>query len=1215
MQQLYSYKTLLFIVVFVVSISTFGQTEKFKFQHLNVNNGLPQNSVYAITKDKYGYVWFGTWGGVARFNGYDVKTFRPIENDTTALTDYRISAIVNDANEHIWVETENKDYYFKYNFEQENFTRYLKNKAPQTVLNALKNWRSNVYREAKNEKFKWNGGANGLLQTNLSTSQVIQYKKEINNPFSLSGNQASYVYLDNQENLWVGTQSGGVNYTNIYNKPFTNYFMGQKGEGLIDNVVRVISKDNKGRIWIGSENRGITIIDKNKNTPLYQYLDGDLLGDLKIRALCNDQDGNMWIGTKNGLFIYADSTVVVPPYNRNFYSGNIFSLFQDHKKNMWIGTLYGLVLYDYKSEEFTQVLQHNKSIGKYIRSIKEDKNHHLWVATEDLGISQLIPNNSKLKNEAYTVKHYNHQKENINSLPSNRTYSLTIDSLGMVWVATDAGLCRLNPKTEKVITFDVDNGLPDNMVMGVLFDGEESVWVSHKKGLTKIDISSFKLQNFNIQDGLQGNEFSQNACYIDKDSGEMFFGGTNGLNAFFPTKIKTNPHPPEIVLTDLSVMHQKVKIGQEINGTVVLEQSLLCTKEINLTWENRIFEIEFAALHYANSEGNKYKYKLEGFDKNWINTNASNRKAAYTNLSPGVYVFKVMAANSDGVWNPTPKSLKINIIAPWWRSTLAILVYVLLFVIFIWLIVYYVFSKVRLKQKEAIHTAKLQFFTEISHEFRTPLTLIVDPLEKLISEKLPAETVKQYYKLMHRNAKQLLLLIHQLLDFRKLETGHFSLSLKTMDFISFIRTMVASFKTQADEKSIELEFVSAIQEVVFGFDEHKLNIILNNLLSNAIKFTSAKGRVEVSVYFKNEDKEFVCFQVKDTGIGIAKDELQQVFELFYQTKGGKNQNQGSGIGLSLTKELVLLHEGSIQVESQLNKGTIFTVSLPVKNIVQEINLEHTIEENTQEDDILSIKNTSDLKKRNLPILLFVDDNQEIRDYIHLSFKHQFKVITAKHGVEGIALAIEHIPDIVISDVMMPEMDGLAFCKRLKTNKITSHIPVILLTSQQSDKDKTTGYETGADSYVIKPFTSSVLYARIQNLLKQRELLRALFAKGSVEELKKIANNSADTLFLEEVSQLIEMYLGDAVFNVDFLAEKMGMSRSQFYRKIKALTNKSVNDFITTFQMNKAVEYLLSGAYNISETAYKVGYSAPNSFTRAFAKYFGMSPSQYLESHK
>lgn len=1217
-----NFKTITALLL-LLQVSVFqleAQVNVLKFNHLTVNDGLPQNSIHAIAKDKYGFMWFGTWAGACRYNGYSFKVFRANNNDPTAFADNMIEAIVTDSLQNIWIKTGEPGYLYRYNYEYENFKRFaVKNVAPY-ILKLIAQPKL-----AENSKYKFTSSESGLLQWNKISGKETRYQVNYNDPFSINDASIYTSYIDDADNLWIGTRKGGVNHANLNVKPFKYYHADSPGKGLISNEVRAICKDKSGRLWIGTEELGGTIIEPTAQGNKYSYFNNkSFIDNRRVRSIYCDRLGYVWIGTKGGLDRYDPRTKTFKHYaaDKNKKPGNItspiiYAMLEDSKGTLWVGTYDGLAKYDRKKDKFLYVSP-TITGGIQIRVIMEDRQKNLWIAMEDGGLTKLIRTSGSGNLPNFKSIRYTHIEGNDNTLISNRLYSLAEDDSGMIWIATNLGLSRLNPKNNTFKHFFMKDGLPDEIIMGLLFDGKESVWISHKKGLTRMNTKTFALQNFTVNDGLQGNEFNQNACFRDSATGEMFFGGQNGMNSFFPDNIQINKSKPRVVFTQLSVMNQVLRPGTKINDRVILEKSLLCTDEIVLSWWDKTFSLEFAALHYANPLGNKYKYKLEGIDHQWNFSSANIRTASYSQLPSGTYTFKVYGSNSDGIWSDTPATLRIKILPPWWFTWWAIVVYMAIGLLVVLFVHKYIMSRIEISKKEEIHQSKLQFFTGISHEFRTPLTLIIDPLEKLILEKLDNDTVKKYHNLMHRNAKQLLLLINQLLDFRKLESGHLTLNRQLLDIVAFVKTVAASFESRAKDRNIHFVIQSNVSSLHTRFDASKMNMVLNNLLSNAFKFTPDRGEISINITVLNEEKRRVAIKVADSGMGISEQDQEKVFDIFYQTEHAASQNEGSGVGLALTKELIQLHGGEIVLESKIGQGAAFSVFLPISE--EEVEEEQEVEfaqeivpqreENVLETPAQPIDSATDL-----PLLLIVDDNADIRNYIELNFSATYRIILAANGAEGFLQATETIPDLVVSDVMMPVMNGLELCRQLKLDERTSHIPVILLTARQSDESKAEGYETGADAYVTKPFNTNVLQARIKNLLDQRQRLRELFSQGSSIEIKKITINSIDEVFLTKVVQHIHDNLEDEEFNINALSELLNMSRSQFYRKIKALTNQSLLDFVTTIRMNKSLEYLLSGDYNISETAYKVGYSMSSNFTRTFTRHFGVSPSKYMESIK
>lgn len=1205
------------------------KASQLRFNHLGVENGLSQSSVQTILKDKYGFMWFGTWEGISRFDGYSFKVFRANEDDPTALSNNRINAMITDSAQNIWVSTGDHTNLFRFNYEKENFTRFAVSNVSLSIRNKLNKSRIYGIKNAGNSRFTWKLTTNGLLQTDKQTNTQTEYRANRFTPFSLTDNVLNAIYLDDCENLWIGTQNGGINFANLQNNIFDFHAIQTNEKGLYDNVVRAICKDKNGNLWVGTDKNGVTVIEQNGKGNSYKHYGARELVNPGVRMIYCDRFGFVWIGTKGGLDRFDPRTGKFRHYDAN-KPGSIlhpwvFWIMEDHSGYLWVGTFNGIAKYDRERDRFLCYDPKTTIATTAVRVILEDYKHTMWVATEDDGISKIQRDSGSGFAEKLTAKHYRHSQTNQNSLINNMVLTMTEDAYHKLWIGTNSGLCRLDPETEVFTHFSVKNGFPDDLIMGLLSDGKDHIWVSHKKGLTSIDIKTFQLRNYNIHDGLQGYEFTQNAYYRNPKNGEMFFGGTNGLNSFHPDSILANKYKLKPILTALKVMNEAVEIGKKINNRILLEKSLHCTDKITLTWWDKSFSIEFSALNYTNAYSNKYKYMLEGVDTKWVYTDASMRLATYSNLASGKYVFKVFAANNDGVWSDYPAMLEIVVLAPWWFTWWAKSIYFLLICTLLWFVYRFVSARIEFRNKllmerlkneknEELMNIKLQFFTEISHEFRTPLTLIIDPLEQLLSGSSDEEQKQYYYRLMSKNAKQLLELINQLLDFRKLQSRTLPMTFGNADMVAFVKNTATAFNQKAEEQHIRFEIHTSANQLFIDFDTEKMRIILNNLLSNAFKFTPVYGQITVRIGSDEVQNDKITIEVQDNGIGISPEFHEKVFDPFYQVSESKQQIPGSGIGLAFTKELVNLHGGEILLISEKGKGACFRVVIPTKQVYDNTIQQQIVEPELSEQITISnpSNNEDDSTK---PLLLMVDDNVDIRTYFKINFGKKYRIEEAVDGLDGFNKAVETIPDLIISDLMMPGIDGIELCKRLKTDEHTSHIPVILLTARQSDESRIEGYETGADAYVTKPFSSEVLDARITNLLHQRTKLRELFSNTTPVEFRKIAVNVTDEVFLNKVVALIDKNMEATDFDPDILAEQLKMSRSQLYRKIKALTNRTVHDFITTIRMNRAKEYLLSGEFTISEIAYKVGYSLPTNFTRTFTKQFGETPTKYIERHK
>lgn len=1209
----------LLLLLSIVTVLCAGMEPNLRFHTYNTDDGLSQNTVSSIARDKYGFIWIGTWEGLNRFDGYSFRTFRAAPDNHSALTNNRIDAIVTDTKGDIWIATGDSSLLFRYNYTTEDFTAFAPHIVSSTVRRALQNYASDK-RHATTKMEQWSITAKGILQQNRFTSTEKYIRSTPSLPYPLSGKTLNVLYADKDSNLWVGTQNNGFAVSYLYNKaigylPFEN-------DGSGKSVIRAVCQDRDGNVWAGTDADGVKY-----------YSNGNKVNSLagvcnpNVRSILCDHTGLIWIGTKGGLDCYNPTLKRMTHFPANA-PGSIrhpwvFSLTEDSKGNVWAGTYAGLARYDRTSGNFVCYPIKGMLKNAHVRFILEDHRARLWIATEGGGLTclQFSPHSGS---NSFIARHYLSEPGNPNSLINNMVLSLAEDATHHIWIGTNGGLCRLNPESGNFDRFSVSNGFPDDLIMGLLCDKEGDLWVSHKKGLSRMDIRNLKYRTFTRYDGLQGNEFTQ-ACYRNPLTGELFFGGTNGLNRFFPAHFNLNLQKPTPVFCSLRVMNQTILPGMSLNDRIVCPQSLLTTRRITLGHNEPNFSIEFSALVYDNPEGCHYKYRLLPFDDEWIYTDARLREAAYSHLPPGLYTLEVQAANSDGVWSDHSARIEIEILPPWWQTLWARLFYLLLVAGTGWMVYRYIRTRIEFRRQllmeqlkteknEELTNMKLQFFTEISHELRTPLTLIIDPLQQLLEGKADDQQTQYYYRLMNRNASQLLELINQLLDFRKIQSNKLVVQPEPMELVEFVRQTALAFEHRADNMHISFSIKSTEPTIRLMFDADKMRKVLNNLLANAFRFTPAYGKISVNI-FLSDDRKQVSIAVTDNGAGIAPEHLEKLFEPFYQVEEAPQKSGGSGLGLALSRALIRLHGGDIRVESQPGNGSSFSIILPATIAIEAVSDSAPATFDTcnplQTTDYPTEANTEETS----PLLLLIDDNDDIRDYIRIHFSREFRVLTAVNGLEGYRTALSEIPDLIISDIMMPDMDGLALCRSLKTDERTSHIPVILLTARQSDESRIEGYETGADAYITKPFNQQLLHTRVHNLLEQRQRLRTLYSEGTPQELKRISINNTDNSFLEKVVALVELQMENPDFDTDQLADALRMSRSQLYRKIKALTNRSVHDFILSLRMHKARELLLANEFSISEIAYKVGFTLPTNFTRSFNKQFGLTPTKFLEKYK
>ncbi|MBL7764235.1 MAG: response regulator, partial [Chitinophagaceae bacterium] len=730
---------------------------------------------------------------------------------------------------------------------------------------------------------------------------------------------------------------------------------------------------------------------------------------------------------------------------------------------------------------------------------------------------------------------------------------------------------------------------------------------------------------YDESNGLQAREFNDKAAYKTRQ-GEMIFGGPNGFNIFNPDKFSINRKVPSVVLTDLQIFNKEITAGDVINGRAILSRAFPETKEITLKYKENIFSIEFAALGFSQSAKDKFAYKLEGFNKDWVITDGSQRRVSYTNLDPGSYTFRVKAANSDGIWNEEGAVLKINILPPFWRTPLAYFIYTLAIVGALFLARRITLERARMRfqmeqqQKEAeriqaLDAMKTKFFTNISHEFRTPLSLILSPLDTIVKNTGEGNQKKQL-QLIQRNARRLLNLVNQLLDFRKMEVQEFKLQLSKGDIIRFVKDIVSSFSDISEKKNIELVFSSDAESFETFFDRDKLEKILFNLLSNAFKYTPANGNIHVNISYSAANSS-IYLSVKDSGIGIPAEMHEKIFERFFQHTVPDNMlAQGSGIGLAITKEFVKLHNGSIKVDSEPEKGTCFTVTLPVKEINETVadNLTPITETILAREEVSfveapEVEFAGPTSKK--PIILLVEDNEDFRFYLKDNLKQSYEVVEAVNGKEGWDKIKQLIPDLIVSDIMMPLMNGIELSKKIKSDPRTSHIPVVLLTAMSGEEIQLEGYQAGINDYIVKPFTFEILASRLKNLVAMQRQLRKNFQKQLEVNPGEITVTPVDEQFMKNALAAVEKNMDNPEFTVEELSRELFLSRVALYKKLLSLTGKTPIEFIRVLRMKRGAQLLEKTDKTVAEVAYEVGFNNPKNFAKYFKEEFNILPSQYM----
>ncbi|WP_087521255.1 hybrid sensor histidine kinase/response regulator transcription factor [Polaribacter sp. SA4-12] len=1198
---------------------------------------LAANTVY---EDSIGQIWLGGYEGIYKlsvsFNGDEY--FRCV-NKEIKLPNVAVRNITEKGGR-LLLATNNGLFYR---------TKDTKKLRVEKILNGSFN---NLIID---KNIIWAGTANGLweISYNSSEDKIKKIKKYVyapNQPNSISKDIITDLYKDKSGIIWAGTNGGGVNKFDPNRKEFIHVQKTQNEESLSYDKIRSFYEDSNQNLWIGTEGGGLNKMLKNYNsyTKFQDLKNVYAIEEVKIK----DKTYLFIGGTGEPELLQLDiskpesKVTSILPYHE--FRNSIFSLLQDSRSYLWIGTYNGgLHRWKlnsegdfYQKDYFLNNIEDPQSLSSnIIRNIFEDSNGNIWIATSD-GLS-LLPK-EEVSKEYPKFKIFKKNDNKKTSLSHNYILSIHEDLNKNIWIGTFGGGLNKIIKTptntyEIAKVYSEKNGLPNNVIKGILEDDNGNLWLSSNKGITNFNPEKVTFRNYDINDGLQDNEF-QELAYFKRKNGDFLFGGVNGFNVFKPKNLKENTYLPKTVITQIYISNEEVIVGKIYDDKILLSKAVNKTKEINFNHSQNNISFEFASLHYAAPEKNKFKYKLEGFDANWQNTTSSKRFAAYTNLAPGNYKFKVKSSNNDGLWNNDYTSIALHIETPFWLTWWAYMIYGVLILFFLLSIISYFNLKSKQKaayqvQKEIeeVNKLKLQFFTNISHEFKTPITLILNPIEELLESVSNNDAfIKSKLNVVKRNADSLLRLVHQLMEFRRIEVGETKLGATKSNIINFVREVVFSFKSIAKKKDVTVSFECELYKVDIWFDWDKLEKILNNLVHNAIKFTPEGGEVKIiiskpfkdKIHIENRDikTEYLQIEIKDNGVGIKKDELPFVFQRFYQVNQvAKNENKGSGIGLAITKDLVDLHHGTIAVTSDKLKGTNFLIKLPLgkEHLLSEEIIEICIPEPIKEEELDLDENLEkiNIEGNSKSTVLVVDDNRDIRQLIKDGLSKKYNILEAEHGREALNIALKMMPDIVITDVLMPEMDGVEFCCEIKKNIRTSHIPVIMLTALNLVEHKIKGLESGADAYLPKPFKMKLLSVRVDKLIESRDLMRKRFQTEKELTPEKVTLNSTDEGFLRKIMDFMEVNMAKETYWVDELAFDMNTSRSTFFRKLKKLTGQSPNDFMRLIRLKRAMQLLEQNELSISQISYMVGFNDPGYFGKCFRKIYGDSPSKFLKTKK
>jgi signal transduction histidine kinase/ligand-binding sensor domain-containing protein/DNA-binding response OmpR family regulator len=1243
----------------------------FKFNSISNDENI--NNITSIKEDNDGTFWIGTEGGLIKFNPLNgiMKYYFHDNLNSTSLNHNQIFVIHLDMNNNLWIGTNcGLD---KFERETESFLRYWKDPI----------FKPGFYRAGMNEKYcitsiyednngiLWIGTNGGLLEFNPQSNKFIHYESNIQNENTLSLGQVTSICEENENEIWIGTWVG-LNLFDKRTRKFEKFFHNDKIiTSLSHSNISAILRERSGTLWITTFGGGINKVNRTtypfKQYFIHSWRETERFSSAALMHIFERFDNTLWISTPNGLMKFDPQQEKFTDYilNRNIRlaredrygnlwlalnitsgrglekvdkegrisvitdsSGNkldflVNKLIEGDDNIIWVCTEDegGLIKIDSRSNKFSIVYK----FPTIIYSLHRDKNGLIWFGTREKGLYCFDPKQNRV------IEHYQSDTRNLKSISGNSVFAIHEDNEGNLWLGTNIGLNKFDRKLKEFYHFTESRGLAHNWIHLIFEDSKNNLWVSTLKGISKFDIKEKKFKNYDVLYGLISADRAGVGCQTK--NGEIYLDSPGGLTRFHPDSIKDNPYIPPIIIT----------------GITVDSKPVFFTDSLELPYNSEQLNFEFAALSYVRPQKNLYAYKLENFDEDWINS-GNRHNAIYTNLKPGKYVLRVKGSNNDGLWNEEGASIFIIIYPPWWQTAWAYLLYTfILFSIIISSTKFYL-NRQRLKQKLAMeleHAEKLEeiskmksnFFANISHEFRTPLTLIKGPAEKIIS-KTSDTSIKNDAALIKRNSDRLLQLINQLLDLSKFDAGKLKLEAALGNIVSFVKGVALSFESLSESKDILLKIKSEKEFIEMYFDKDKMMKILSNLLSNAFKFTPNGGQVSISI--TEEQNKFVVIRIKDSGIGIPDDELPKLFDRFYQVDSSHTKEfGGTGIGLAIVKEMIDLHHGSIDVKSKAgNKEktntnlseeqsgwTEITISLPLgrahlkdEEILQEKglltetkNLMNNDEiENKRElilaDSSWQIPHNDNVINENKTIILVVEDNYDMREYIKESLCDIYSIKEAVNGEQGLRLAETIIPDLIISDLMMPKMDGNALTKRLKSDLKTSHIPVIVLTAKSGQNNLLETLTTGADEYLTKPFDIKELKLRIANLLNLRTSIQEKIKRGEISHLKRENKLSLiDQQFINKVNQVIEKHFSDENFSIEEFGKELGLSRSQFHRKLKALVGKSASLYLRSFRLNKAKLMLENGHGNIGEISYETGFSSPSYFTYCFKEEFGFPP--------
>ncbi len=1217
----------------------------------------PHTSFVSIIKTAEKEFLTGTEEGVFLFNS-DKSVFRKI--DIKSINESKINSIVRRNNNEYFFGSGDGIVLGKWDGSDVTPIQ-IYNSWQQSPYNMDISWTNKIIKSSNKEI--WGGTRGGGFFKIDTLNRLSAYYSHSTGENEIKDYVINTLFIDRKGVLWLGTESQGAFQLDLNRKKF-NHFAVESSKVKHLNSILITSICGSGNdVYAGTAYNGISrVVLNNDNTcSVYPSIEADILKGYndEIIALLYDSHNTLWVGSSNNVICGKREGQKAFHYATE---GFVYSIYEDREGAIWYGTWGG----GFGTIDIQNNIHYtfHKASGNYqslssdiVLSIFEDKGGNLWIGTKGGGIN--CSPIRFLKQNTGSFASYTFKSGVENCLSHNDIYCIFQDSNDDIWIGTGNGLNKIVfpdnlKKSEAImqgrlsfISYTQEQGLPNNVIYGILEDDNKNLWISTVKGLAKMDLTTLDITSYDVNDGLINNEFRSNASYKDPH-GNMFFGGINGISFFNPNEINPNPFDASVVITGLKVNNTDARPGLEISDKIILDKNISTTKSITLLPRHKDFSIEVSAMHYSNVNNIRYRYRLKGFNDEWREMAKLEHSVNYTNIFDGDYLFQVQATNNDGKWSDSTAELRIIIKPPFWRNPVSFLAYVAFMAVLLFFFRKYSIigakEKSRLKleafeQKKTIELteAKTRFFTNISHEIRSPLTLIYSPLDNIGREETLSNNGQNNLRVIKKNVDRLLLLTNQLIQLRKIDMGHIEPEFECVKLSTYIKDILEYFDKVIEAKQINLVYNNDIpvEDDSFYLDKGMITTALYNLISNAVKYTPDKGEIKIEVFTGNgakcsgvkgkrrSDHKFINFRISDTGEGIPVEDLPHVFKRFYQAKTNQKAQSGSGIGLSIVKEYIDLHEGCISAKNVPGMGAGFLVQIPaitriegskekkdirsVNDIIKEEKYSSVIQTPSEPAKKLHVD-----KADNRPLVLIADDDKEIGDFLQNNLMELYQIIVVRDGSQAWNMAQKHRPNLIVSDIMMPGMSGTDLCSMVKNDPALRHIPFVLLSAHAANEDIIEGYEHGADRYISKPFSVDLLKAQISQLLNTRQQLIELYSRKVLLKPRDFTITPGDEKFLAKIMDLIEENMSNAEFDITSIVDKMNMSYSLVLKKTKELTGYPLVEFLRRYRLNKAAMIFEKDKLPVSEVAYMTGFSDPKYFSRCFAKQFGLTPSKYID---